>query len=80
MNYDEIKYIGLHYRSGLYYSGIRQLDYFEILRTKEVNITSTFQEYMEAQFEYYYQICCPCVGPYENENLSGPQKDLLICH
>ena len=78
MSSHEKKDIGLHYRSGLYYYVIRALDNFDIVGKKEVTITSTCEGSVESEFEHYSKIFCPCVGYNKNENLSSPQKELIL--
>ena len=35
---------------------------------------------LESEFQHYTQLCGPCVGIKENENVPGPQKELLMWH
>ena len=32
----------------------------------------------EHEFDHYSKFCCPCVGDSSNDNLSSPQKELLM--
>ena len=32
------------------------------------------------EFENFSQFCGPCVGSTENQNVTDPQKGLLLCH
>ena len=42
-------------------------------------IPSPCEKLVETQFEQYSNICCRNVGSNGKDNLSGPQKELLIC-
>lgn len=35
---------------------------------------------VEDEYEHYSKFCGPCVGHQDNDNLSGPQKELLLWH
>ena len=37
-------------------------------------------EYMEFETTHKQKVCCPCVADESNENLSGPQRELLKWH
>ena len=64
-------------RSGLCHARLNILDFFHdnILDTLEVS-----PRFWHHEPEHYSNFCAPCVGSQANENLSGPQKELLKWH
>ena len=71
-------------RSPLAYSIISNLDVFGYLSSikylQDVDISSDKME-IESEFKHHYpHFCGACVGDPVNQNLSGPQKELLIWH
>ncbi len=42
--------------------------------------TTPTKETLDNEFSTSWKIFCPCIGTASNANLSGPQKELLLCH
>ena len=45
-----------------------------------INGKNGYESMVKNKFEHYPQLCGPCVGTTENENLSNSQKELLLWH
>jgi hypothetical protein len=59
------------------------LDFFGGLATKQVRRYSPVAKevaMVDDEYEHYSKFCGPCVGHQDNDNLSGPQKELLLWH
>mmetsp|Transcript_18724 Transcript_18724/g.38474 ORF Transcript_18724/g.38474 Transcript_18724/m.38474 type:complete len:311 (-) Transcript_18724:683-1615(-) len=74
----EKEQIGYHFKSRLSLSGLTKLDAFATVPWEPHSSIITSPETTEIEYEHYAQICCPAVGSDENQNLSGPQKELLL--
>jgi hypothetical protein len=69
--------------SALARTGLECLDFFGGIATKEVSRYSPVAKevsLVEDEYEHYSKFCGPCVGHQDNDNLSGPQKELLLWH
>ena len=64
-----MKFIGLYY---LVLFGYLRKDIYSSGTEVEVILTD--------EFDKFSQFCGPCVGYSENQNVTDPQKELLICH
>ena len=64
-------------RSGLAHARLGILDFFHDNDLGDIGRTSTNDS---TGIEHHSQFCGPCVGSQANENLSGPQKELLKWH
>ena len=64
-------------RSALAATEARQVDIFGDFLT-----SSQFDKNpdVDAEYQYYSKLCCPCVGTEDNINLSAPQRELLLWH
>ena len=56
------------------------LDFFRDLETSNdmINGKNGYESMVKNEFEQYTQVCGPCVGTTENENMSNAQKELLL--
>ena len=45
-----------------------------------INGKNGYESMVKNEFEHYTQLCGPCVGTTENENLPNAQKELLLWH
>ena len=64
------------------YSNLFNIDFFGDLKTSNdvVNSKAGFEDMIHNEHEPYAQFCGLCVGSSVNENISGAQKELLLCH
>ena len=67
----EREHIKFNYKTRLALSGIRELDALGDFHSHPT---------VDEEFGHYHKLCCPAVVADENENLSGPQKELLLWH
>jgi hypothetical protein len=63
--------------SGLCHLHLNALDFFHDNNLGDLGISPHFWHHKS---KYYSHFCGPCVGAPANENLSGPQKELLKWH
>ena len=72
----EKKEVGPHIRSAMEYSNLTTLDFLGDIKTSNhmINGKNGYDSMVNNEFEYYTQLCGPCVGTAENENLSNAQK------
>ena len=76
----EKKRMGLQLRSALGRAG-GERDFFGDLQSIDHDQPQRYEsEGFEEEFEHYSHFCGPCVGHAGNDNLSGPQKELLLWH
>jgi hypothetical protein len=75
---------GPQLRSAMGRAGANELDIFGDLQSidkgKYIPSTQNDSDMIEEEFEHYSHFCGPCVGHADNDNLSGPQKELLLWH
>ena len=64
-------------RSGLCHARLNILDFFHDNDLGTLEVSPRFWHH---EPEHYSNFCAPCVGSQANENLSGPQKELLKWH
>ena len=82
MSSKEKKEVGPHIRSEISYSTLSNIDFLGYLQTstKMVNGKRGFESMINNEYEHYTQVCGPCVGASENQNLSNTQKELFLWH
>lgn len=80
VNKREMKRYGSLFRSALAFAGLSALDFFGDLRTTSDLTSSEGIDLVDSEFEHYSRFCGPCIGADENQNVSGPQKELLLWH
>ena len=76
------KEVGPHIRSKMDYFNLSNIDFFGDLQTSTemVNGKHGFESMIKNEHEHYTQLCGPCVGENENQNVSNDQKELLLWH
>ena len=71
-------------RSSLAYPRLTKLDFFgdlDSIGSVQAMGVSSEQQNIEQEFEQHHShFCGACVGAPANQNLSGPQKELLLWH
>ena len=60
--------------------GLDYLDFFGYIITDIDSIGTEGYVILTGEFELFYQFCGTCVGSNENQNVTDPQKELLIWH
>ncbi len=76
----EKKEIGFHFKTLMLLSGLNELDVFGTIPLEPRLSFETQPDTMELEYFHYSRVCCQSVASDENQNLSGPQKELLLWH
>ncbi len=70
----------IHFKTRMLLSGLNEMDVFGTIPWEPKSSFETQPETMELEYLHYLQVCCQSVASDENQNLSGPQKELLLWH
>ena len=84
MNESEKKRVAPFMRSGMTFTKLNRLDSFGDMHATDdyqnLALYSGGSSMPEHEFEHYSKFCCPCIGDISNDNLSNPQKEMLLWH